>query len=123
MKTRVFMMLVALAAIFVVGAIAADVNGKWTAEVPGRDGQTRTQTFNLKADGDKLTGTVTMMDRDVPISDGKITGDDISFVVKVERNGNEMKMNYTGKVVGNELKMKRETQRGAQEFTAKRVIS
>jgi hypothetical protein len=33
------------------------VTGKWTAQVPGRDSQTREQTFNLKEDGEKLTET------------------------------------------------------------------
>ena len=33
---------------------AADVTGKWTAEVKGRGGQTREVSMNLKADGEKL---------------------------------------------------------------------
>ena len=57
-----------------------------------------------------------------PISEGKIAGDDISFVVAIERNGNTMKQNYTGKVAGDEIKMKRQGQRGEPiEFTAKRA--
>ena len=54
------------------------------------------------------------------ISDGKVDGDNISFVVKMERNGNEIKMPYTGKVSGNEIQFKRESPRGVQEFTAKK---
>ena len=46
-----------MAAIFAVGAAAAEVDGKWTAEVPGRQGNTE-MTFNFKAEGAKLTGTV-----------------------------------------------------------------
>ena len=37
---------------------AADVTGKWTAEVQGRGGNPMTVTMNLKADGNNLTGTV-----------------------------------------------------------------
>ena len=33
---------------------AADVTGKWVAQVPGREGQTRETTFDLKAAGDYL---------------------------------------------------------------------
>jgi opacity protein-like surface antigen len=105
-------------------AFAADVTGKWTADVPGRNGQTRTQTITLKADGDKLTGTVSgPQGAETPITDGKITGDNISFTVKREFNGNEMKINYTGTVSGNEIKMKtqREGADRTQEFTAKRA--
>ena len=39
-------------------ALAADVTGKWTAQVPGRQGQTRETTFTFKQDGETLTGTV-----------------------------------------------------------------
>ena len=41
-----------------IGALAADVTGKLTAQVPGRNG-TRESTFTFKVDGDKLTGTMT----------------------------------------------------------------
>jgi hypothetical protein len=38
--------------------VAADVTGKWSAQVPGRGGETREQIYNLKANGAVLTGTV-----------------------------------------------------------------
>jgi len=105
-------------------AWAADVNGKWTAQVPGRGGQTRETTFNFKAEGEKLTGTVSGMQGDNPISDGKISGDEISFTVKVSFNGNDVILLYKGKVSGDEIKMTRTRQGGdqpGQEFTAKRA--
>ena len=117
-----------MAAAFVLAGLsvvwAADVNGKWVAQVPGRGGQTRETTFNFKAEGAKLTGTVSGMQGDQPISDGKITGDDISFVVVANFQGNEVKLVYKGKVAGDEIKMTR-TREGSdqppQEFVAKRV--
>ena len=39
-------------------AIAADVSGKWTGDMPGRGGDTTPTTFNFKGDGEKLTGTM-----------------------------------------------------------------
>jgi hypothetical protein len=105
-------------------AWAADVNGKWTAQVPGRGGQTRETTFNFKAEGEKLTGTVSGMQGDNPISDGKISGDEISFTVKVSFNGNDVVLLYKGKISGDEIKMTRTRQGGdqpGQEFTAKRA--
>jgi hypothetical protein len=102
--------------------LAADVAGKWTAQVPGRDGEMREQIYNLKADGDKLTGTVTMGDSEVAIADGKISGDTISFTVTREFGGNTMKWTYTGKVAGDEIHFKREGTRGQpREFVAKRA--
>jgi hypothetical protein len=64
------------------------------------------------------------MQGDNPISDGKISGDEISFTVKVSFNGNDVTLLYKGKVSGDELKMTRTVQgmdRPPQEFTAKKV--
>lgn len=121
MKSRIFATLAALA---IAGLVfAADVTGKWTGQVPGRDGQTREQTFTLKAEGEKLTGTVSSPMGDAPISDGVVKGDELSFSVKVSFNGNEMKMLYKGKLAGDEIQFKRNregSERG-QEFSAKRA--
>ena len=116
----VFALLVAVGFV----AQAADVTGKWTAQVPGRGGQTREQTFNLKCDGEKLTGTVSGQQGDTEISDGKVKGDDVSFNVKMNFQGNDVKMVYSGKLVGEELKLTRKREGSDQppaEFTAKRA--
>ena len=93
-------------AILIASAItifAADPTGKWSASMPGRNGDTMTMTFNLKADGDKLTGSVSGMRGDTDISDGKVDGDNLSFSVVREFNGNQMKQNYTGVMEGDTI--------------------
>lgn len=113
--------LASLSTAFTLIAAAADVTGKWVAQVPGRDGQSREVVYNLKADGSKLTGTMSgPQGAEIAISDGKIEGDSIAFDVKLEFNGNSMVRKYSGVVSGDEIKMKSQTQRGAQEFVAKR---
>ena len=100
-------------------AMAADaVTGKWTMEQAGRNGgPARVTTFDLKADGAKLTGTVTTpgFARDggtpppptaTPISNGKVDGSNIAFEVTREFNGNSMTTKYEGAVSGSEIKMK-----------------
>jgi hypothetical protein len=80
---------------------AADVTGKWTAEMQGPNGNTRTVTMNLKADGSKLTGTVSGgRGGEAEITDGKVDGNDLSFSVVREFNGNKMTSTYKGKVDG-----------------------
>ena len=105
------------------GALAADLGGKWVAQIPGRDGQARETTFNFKVDGDKLTGTVSgRQGRDNPIAEGKVSGDTVTFVVAMERGGETVKQTYTGKIAGDEIKFKREGGQGQpREFTAKRA--
>ena len=99
------------------------INGKWVAEMPARDGQTRETTFNLKADGNKLTGTVSGRQGETPISDGEINGDDITFTVTGNFRGDEVKMLYKGKLSGKEIKFTRSRDGGdqpPQEFVAKK---
>ena len=115
---------VATLALLATTLFAADITGKWTAEVEGRDGQKRTTMFNLKADGDKLTGTVSGPGgRDFNIEDGKISGDDVSFAVTMEMNGNSRKVLYKGKASGDQLNLKRGEGERAREITAKRTTS
>ncbi len=84
---------------------AADLTGKWVAKMQTPNGDTREMVMNLKADGEKLTGTVGGMRGDAEITDGKIAGDDVSWVVVRNFNGNEFRQEYKGKVSGKEMKL------------------
>jgi hypothetical protein len=90
------------------GAMAADVSGKWTYEQQGRGGNPTTVTLNLKASGDSLTGTMSRPGRDgnameTPISDGKISGNDVSFKTTQSFGGNEITIDYKGTVNGDTM--------------------
>ena len=98
----VFVLTLALVSV----SFAQGINGTWKGQRAGRDGAMMDVTFKFVADGEKLTGSTTMRDNEVQISDGKITGNDVSFVVKMEFGGNSMVMKYTGTLAGNELKLK-----------------
>jgi len=123
MKTKRGAFLIFLLALTAAAVLAVDVSGKWVAQMQGRNGQTQEVTFNFKADGNQLTGTVTTRRGESQISDGKINGDEISFTQELEFNGNRMKFLYKGKVAGDEIKFTREREGGqrTQEFTAKRA--
>jgi len=113
---------IGLLLVLAVAALAADIGGKWVAQVPGRNGQTRETTFNFKVDGDKLAGTVSGRQGDTPIAEGKVSGDTVTFVVNVDRGGETTKQTYAGKIAGDEIKFKREGGQGQpREFTAKRA--
>ncbi len=113
----------------------ADVNGKWswTQAAGGRGGQggnapanatPRKSTLTLKADGDKLTGTLSQpafgrraqggdaapatppAPVETAISNGKVKGDEISFEVTREAGGNSRTTKYSGKVDGDSIKGK-----------------
>ena len=120
-----FLRAIVCTALLAVAAFAADVTGKWTAQVPGRDGQTREVTYNLKADGAALTGTTTGRGgQEIQITDGKVEGDTVSFKVKMEFGGNSIVQNYTGKLAGDEIKFTQTRDGGGgqpREFVAKRA--
>jgi len=107
MNFRIASMTSALVVVGTLALHAADISGKWTAQVPGRDGQTREATFNLKQDGEKLTGTTSGMNGDMPITDGTVKGEDVAFTVVANFNGNEMKMSYKGKITAEGIKFTR----------------
>jgi hypothetical protein len=103
-------------------AKAADITGKWVADVPGRNGTTQ-MTFEFKVDGKKLTGTVGGLaaagggrrggapaDPSAPtdrqITDGKVDGAKVSFTVKIDRGGQTMVTSYKGTFTNDQMKLK-----------------
>ena len=91
-----------------------DVTGTWKSSFTNQNSQVRETTFKLKVEGEKLTGTVSGRNNDTAIEEGKVKGDEISFKVTREINGNKVSMKYTGKVSGDTIKGKAESQRDGQ---------
>ncbi len=130
--TKKLLFLTTILLAFVFAAMAADVNGKWVSEQPSRNGgPPRTTTFNFKADGSTLTGTMSggmgrggQAPADVQISNGKVEGDNISFDVKRNGPNGEITISYKGTISGDELKLKYSIDMGngpqEREMTAKR---
>ncbi len=92
-----------------VSALAADFSGKWSADVPGRNGNTQTTTFTFTVDASAMTvtGTVTGRMGDMPITNGKVTADTIAFDVVRSFNGNSITISYAGKADGDTIKFTR----------------
>ncbi len=101
----------------------ADPSGNWTWTMPGRNGgPDRKITLKLKAEGDKVTGKIGMPARDgqtreVEIKDGKLNGNELSFTVVREFNGNTMTSKYKGKVGEDTIKGKLEFERNGEAQT------
>lgn len=81
---------------------AADVSGTWKAEFETPDGTKRTNTFALKQEGEKLTGTVAGSQDTTTIEKGSVKGDAISF--EAERPFGHFK--YEGTVTADGMKLK-----------------
>jgi hypothetical protein len=115
--------LVLLLALFAMMALGADVTGTWKGKAETPNG-TVERTFVFKVEGTTLTGeTVSEMMGKSTITNGKVDGDNLSFNITVNFQGQEMKLTYSGKVSGNEIKFSVTTADGNQvvEYLAKKV--
>jgi hypothetical protein len=126
MKSCAFAVAFLLIAGFTFGA---EIDGKWSGQYNSGMGDPMTLVFTFKAEGSKLTGTsLGGPDTQIPIKDGKIDGNNISFVVAVDFGGQEMKFNYKGLLKGDQIELSFEIagappmEGGApQKFVVKRV--
>jgi hypothetical protein len=113
--------------VFAVAANAADINGKWVAQVSSPSGSKTERVFTFQVAGEKVTGTLaniqvsqaTFEEKGKPpmagtlkiqnadpqtISDGKITGDNVSFAIVSQGFMGETRTEYKGKIAGDEIK-------------------
>lgn len=103
---------------------AANVDGRWKAQFQIRDWQFK-YTYEFKADGGKLTGKA-FRDRDgqkatVTLQEGKINGDEVSFVEIVNTGDQDLRIEYTGKINGDQIKFTRKVgDFGGNEIVATR---
>lgn len=90
--------LLVVASVVVCLAIAADLTGKWGGSFKTPQGDFPVK-YTFKVDGDKLTGSADSDQGSLPISDGKINGNDFTF--SLDFNGTAIK--NTGKFYGDSV--------------------
>ncbi|MBZ0255642.1 hypothetical protein K8I31_06245 [bacterium] len=103
---------------------AADISGKWHAEFDTQIGKQK-YAFDFKQDGDKITGTAVAYiedaKRDVELKDVKVDGVSISFYEVFGFQDNEIRIEYSGTIKGDEISFSRKVGDFAtEELTAKR---
>ena len=87
-------------------ALGAEIDGKWSGQYSSGMGDPMTLVYTFKADGNQLTGTsLGGPNTEIPIKDGKIEGNNISFGVVVDFNGQAMKFSYKGILKGDEIEL------------------
>jgi hypothetical protein len=100
---------------------AADVDGKWSGTIATPTG-TYEQAFTFKAEGSKLTGTLSVGGTETPITNGKIDGNNIAFALTLNYGNMPFTVAYNGVVAGDEIKLSGEAGGGYRiEFVVKRV--
>ena len=105
MKSRV-LAVATIVVLFSLAALAADVNGTWTGTFHTREGGAFEVTLTLKAQGASVTGTYGQGSaEDVDIENGKLNGDTVTFTITRHPGERTIKVNYTGKVEGDTMKL------------------
>ncbi len=110
---------------FALPALAAEVDGKWTAEFDTQVGLQK-YTYDLKLEGEKVTGKASFermgQKGEADLLEGTLKGDKISFVEMLDFQGTAIRITYTGTVKGDEIAFTRQVGDFATEqIVARRV--
>ena len=125
---RLLIAAVAVSAVASLASIAqaADANptGPWKWSVT-RNEKTRETTLKLKLEGDKLTGSISGRNQDIPIENASFKDGTVSFSVTREFNNQKFTTKYSGKLDGDVIKGTQETERdgktNSRDWEAKRA--
>jgi hypothetical protein len=90
-------------------AAKAAASGNWNTALILADGNRIEGTLKLKQDDDKLTGAIVRNENETQIQDGKIADDEITFKVIRDRDGRKVTAKYKGKITGDTVKGKVES--------------
>lgn len=104
-------------------AVAADITGNWACSV-SVDGTQYNLTYTFKQDGEKLSGTLAHEGGEpLPLNDGKVQGDKVTFFVQANRGGTLTKFAMEGAIKGDEITLTTKADSGPaiDAMTLKRV--
>ena len=103
------------------------ITGAWKGQVTMPDGETQDIAFGLEARGDTLTGSVIGAPPGTaqPIENGRIARDDVSFAIRVDRDGRAAVFTFVGKVADDRMQGSITSEDPARRiaFTARRTSS
>jgi enterochelin esterase-like enzyme len=108
-------------------AQSTGVSGQWRAEIDTPIGLLK-YVYTLKADGSSLTGKIVVETQEgkleMDVKEGKVSGDSISFVEPFKFQDNEIRIEYQGKLSGDEIKFERKVgDFGTENLTAHRIAA
>lgn len=99
MKKTIAVTALLVGCFFFGSATIANLNGKWTGQLKMDSGDDYTLLYNFKIEGDELIGTAKTPKGILPINDGKVTGDSISFNVLIDN----LEIDHTGRFYGDSV--------------------
>ncbi|HEX7958948.1 MAG TPA: hypothetical protein VF493_03470, partial [Terriglobales bacterium] len=82
-----------------------DLTGFWVLRVPTGDGNFRETFFDLKQEGEKLSGRVLAGTREIPIADGTLKDGKLHFVTRIGNGDQVRQTTYEGSLQGDKIDM------------------
>ena len=93
------------------GSAGANVSGDWIATLPGPNNEPVDIGFTLRQQGNNLTGAFHADNRDLPIKNGKVSGEEVSWTVTRGRpEGGSMTYEMRGQVKDGRIEGKATTE-------------
>src|SRR6201988_5510053 len=105
----VFAALLLITAAFAQQSTDGPLTGNWAASSPSTDGYVRKSYFNLKQDGAKITGTIRTTQFFYTIKESTGGPEGFTLIASMMDGRNERRVQYEGKLVGDELRIGRRT--------------
>ncbi len=115
---RSLVLVLAMGVGVVASALAADVTGRWLGKVDTPNGPVEL-TYELKAEGEAVTGTVSSAMGSLPIAKGKLAGDVLTYEVSIE--GSVITHEARVSAAGDEIAVKATGEWGTTEYVVKKV--
>ena len=94
--------------------------GSWKAEFTDPRGNQRSVIFRFKVSGARLAGSFVLGRESMPIEDGEVEGETLSFRVTLSVGEMDLELLYRGRLQGDTLHLVQETRGGTRELTARR---
>ena len=104
--------------------IPADVAGQWRWTLPTSTG-TRDYALHLAQQFQEIRGNVTLKEREIPIGEARLVGDQLSFNFIDNTDNQNAVMRFNGRISGNTIQGRVEVQggplKGSYRWTARRT--
>jgi hypothetical protein len=97
----------ALVLLYASSACAADVSGIWTGTLTDRNNDPQDLSFRFTQKGETLTGKMYGDNESTTVSAARISGNQITFSVTTELNGQITTFKYTGTMDGDHMELSR----------------
>ncbi len=87
-------------------AARADVTGDWALSYMTGDGVPMESMISIKKDGEKLTGMISSARGSIALNEIEVKGDAVTFAIVRVGFGDTIRIEYSGKVVGDTMTLK-----------------